>query len=213
MGATEDQLRRDAQLQREQMGDTLEAIGDRLSPERIVERRKAAVGQRLRSVKEAVMGSPDYDEHGGNGGGLLGRAEGVASSAGGAVQTAYGTGTTSPPGDRGTSTRESDRGRDRRVRLGAPFATVLPKSKAEQRLVDDARPQLQSAAEELKEVGRAVASDVKERSASASRKSRRRVRAHRFGTGTGDAVGRTVERQQRGRTTWRRDGTDRVRPS
>ena len=49
-------------MQRERMGDTLEAIGDRLSPERMVERRKAAVGQTFRNVKESVMGSPGYQE-------------------------------------------------------------------------------------------------------------------------------------------------------
>ena len=78
MGTTEGELRLDAQHQRERMGDTLEAIGDRLSPERIVERRKAAVGQRFRTMKEAVMGSPDYDEFDPNGGGLRGRAEPVS---------------------------------------------------------------------------------------------------------------------------------------
>ena len=62
MGATEDQLKHDAETQRARMGDTLEAIGDRLSPERMVERRKAAVGQTFRNMKESVMGSPGYQE-------------------------------------------------------------------------------------------------------------------------------------------------------
>jgi len=62
VGATENELRRQAGEQRHEMGDTLEAIGDRLSPERIIERRKAAVGQRFRQVKDTVMGSPDYEE-------------------------------------------------------------------------------------------------------------------------------------------------------
>ena len=167
MGATEDQLRRDAQLHREQMGDTLEAIGDRLSPERIVERRKEAVGQRLRSVKEAVMGSPDYDEHGGNGDCLIGRAQSVASSAGGAVQTATEQVQQAPQAIAAQARGNPIAAGIVAFGIGALFATVLPKSQAEQRLVDDARTQLQSAAQELKEVGRAVASDAKERSASA----------------------------------------------
>ena len=62
MGATEDQLKHEAETQRARMGDTLEAIGDRLSPERMVERRKAAVGQTFRNMKESVMGSPGYQE-------------------------------------------------------------------------------------------------------------------------------------------------------
>ena len=62
MGTTEDQLRHEAEMQRGRMGDTLEAIGDRLSPERMVERRKAAVSQTFRNMKESVMGSPGYQE-------------------------------------------------------------------------------------------------------------------------------------------------------
>ena len=178
MGATEDELRRDAQHHREQMGDTLEAIGDRLSPERIVERRKAAVGQRLRSVKEAVMGSPDYDEHGGNGGGLLGHARKRGLVRGRRGPDRDGTGTASSAGDRGPSPREPDRGRDRRVRArGAvcncaaevtnratprrrrPAAVAVGRTRAE-----GSRPR--------RRVGREGALGVR-----VSRKSRRRVRA------------------------------------
>jgi hypothetical protein len=166
MGATEDELRRDAQHHREQMGDTLEAIGDRLSPERIVERRKAAVGQRLRSVKEAVMGSPDYDESGGNGG-LVGRAQSMASSAGEAVHSA-----TEQVQQTPQAIADQTRGNPIAAGVvafgvGALLATLLPHSRTEQRLVEDAKPQLQSAAQELKEAGRAVASDAKDRSTSA----------------------------------------------
>jgi Protein of unknown function (DUF3618) len=167
VGTTEDELRRDAQGQRERMGETLEAIGDRLSPERIVERRKAAVGQRFRSMKEAVMGSPDYDELDRSSGGLRGRAEGVASSASDALQ-----GATQQVQHAPQAIAAQARGNPLAAGLvafglGALFATVLPKTRTEQQLVEEARPQLESAAEELKGVGRAVASDAKERTTSA----------------------------------------------
>jgi hypothetical protein len=149
------------------MGDTLEAIGDRVSPERIVERRKAAVGQRFRTMKEAVMGSPDYDEFDTNSGGLRGRAEGISSSASDALQSATQQMQQAPQAI-------ADRARGNPLAaglvafgLGALVATVLPKTGTEQHLVDEARPQLDSAAEELKQVGRAVASDAKERTTSA----------------------------------------------
>lgn len=166
MGTTKDELRRDAQYQRERMGDTLEAIGDRLSPERIVQRRKAAIGQTFRHAKEAVMGSPDYAEAGSTGG-LRGRAEDVASSAGEALQNA-----TEHVQQAPQALASQTRGNPLAAGLiafgvGALFATVLPKSRTEARLVDEARPQLQSAAEELKEAGRAVAADAKERTAAA----------------------------------------------
>ena len=62
MGTTEDQLRKQAEADRARMGETLEAIGDRLSPDRMMERRKAAVKYRFRRIRESVMGSPGYDE-------------------------------------------------------------------------------------------------------------------------------------------------------
>jgi len=159
VGTTEAELRHDAQNQRERMGDTLEAIGDRLSPERIVQRRKAAVGQTFRNAKEAVMGSPDYGESGGKSG-LRGHAEDMASSASEAVQQAPQVLAAQARGNPLAAGLVA-------FGLGALFATVLPKSRTEERLVDEARPQLQSAAEELKEAGRAVAADAKERTTSA----------------------------------------------
>jgi hypothetical protein len=168
VGTTEDELRRDAQHQRERMGDTLEAIGDRLSPERIVERRKAAVGRRLRRAKETVMGSPDYDEFDRTGNGLRGRAEGMASSASDALQSASQQVQQAPQ-----AIAAQARGNPLAAGLvafgvGALLATAFPKTRTEQQLVQEARPQLDSAAEELKNVGRAVASDAKERTTSAA---------------------------------------------
>ena len=142
MGATEDQLKHDAEMQRERMGDTLEAIGDRLSPERMVERRKAAVGQTFRNMKESVMGSPGYQEP---------ATERLRAQAGCRPRL----------GNVGRSaTRPSTCSRHRRrsrIRLGAirsrrassrsarvccsrPFSRC---SRTEQRVVEEAKPQLQ----------------------------------------------------------------------
>jgi len=43
-------------IERSDVSHDLEAIGDRLSPGRVVERRKAAVGRRAAGLKERVMG-------------------------------------------------------------------------------------------------------------------------------------------------------------
>jgi len=160
MGATEDQLKQEADLQRSRMGDTLDAIGDRLSPERMVERRKAAVGQKLRSVRETLMGSPDYSEPAT----LRRRAEagGAMSSAADALQAA------------GTQAQQApkmiaDQARGNPVAAGIIafgtgllFATLLPQSRTEQRVVEDAKPQLRQVADELKDAGREIASEAKD---------------------------------------------------
>ena len=132
MGATENQLKHDAEVQRARMGDTLEAIGDRLSPERMVERRKAAVGQTFRNMKESVMGSPGYQEpmqHAPQA--LADQARGNPVAAG---IIAFG--------------------------AGVLLATLLPTSRTEQRVVEEAKPQLHGAADQLKAAARDVASDA-----------------------------------------------------
>ncbi len=59
MGQTADEVRRDIERTRYDMERTLDAIGDRVSPGRIVERRTARVRHGLRAAREAVMGSAE----------------------------------------------------------------------------------------------------------------------------------------------------------
>jgi hypothetical protein len=54
-----EQLRWEIERQRSALGRDLEALGDHVSPGRIVERRKAAAGQRVRRMKDTLMGSAD----------------------------------------------------------------------------------------------------------------------------------------------------------
>jgi hypothetical protein len=165
VGATEDalrrenELRREAEIQRTQMGDTLDAIGDRLSPERMVERRKAAVGQRFRRVKDSIMGSPGYREP---------VTDRLRAQAGGAMQSA--TETVQSASERvqhaPEALAEQTRGNPFAAGLvafgaGVLLATVFPSSRTEQRLVGEAKPQLQQAAEQLKGAGRDVAEDAR----------------------------------------------------
>jgi hypothetical protein len=158
MGATEDQLKHDAERQRARMGDTLEAIGDRLSPERMVERRKAAVGQTFRKMKESVMGSPGYQEPATER--LRAQASSARDSASSAVQTASEHMQQAPQA-------LADQARGNPVAAGivafgagALLASLLPTSRTEQRVVEEAKPQVQGAAEQLKAAGRDVASDA-----------------------------------------------------
>jgi hypothetical protein len=59
VGQTAEELRARAELQRTELSRDLEAIGDRVSPGRIVERRRAAVRQRFERARDAVMGRAD----------------------------------------------------------------------------------------------------------------------------------------------------------
>jgi hypothetical protein len=79
MGQSTEELRRDIENTRGHLGETLEAIGDRVSPARVVERRKNRMMNTARSVRERVMGTASE----------TGRA--IGDTAGGAIDTLTGT--------------------------------------------------------------------------------------------------------------------------
>jgi hypothetical protein len=56
MGERTEELRREIESTRDNLGGTLDAIGDRVSPGRIIERRKNRISGGLRSVSDKVMG-------------------------------------------------------------------------------------------------------------------------------------------------------------
>lgn len=57
MGQDTEQLKREIEATRSGMGDTLDAIGDRVSPGRVAQRQKNKVVGAVRSVKDRVMGT------------------------------------------------------------------------------------------------------------------------------------------------------------
>ena len=57
MGESADELRRDIEETRGGLTETLDAIGDRVSPGRVIERRKNRMVQSVQSVRDRVMGS------------------------------------------------------------------------------------------------------------------------------------------------------------
>jgi hypothetical protein len=56
MGTNTEELRREIEQTRNGLGDTLDAIGDRVSPSRVIERRKNRVAGAIRGARERVMG-------------------------------------------------------------------------------------------------------------------------------------------------------------
>ncbi len=57
MGQTAEELRQDIADTRDNLSDTLDAIGDRVSPGRVIERRKNRMTAGVHSALERVMGS------------------------------------------------------------------------------------------------------------------------------------------------------------
>ena len=57
MGQSAEELRQEIAGTRAELGDTLDAIGDRVSPGRVIERRKNRMANGLRSAKDRVMGT------------------------------------------------------------------------------------------------------------------------------------------------------------
>lgn len=57
MGQTADEVRQEIERSRDDLGQTLDAIGDRVSPAKIIERRKESVRGSMTSLKNKVMGT------------------------------------------------------------------------------------------------------------------------------------------------------------
>jgi hypothetical protein len=57
MGQGPEELRRDIERRRDDLGDTIDAIGDRVSPGRIMERRRNRVVGGVRAITDRVMGT------------------------------------------------------------------------------------------------------------------------------------------------------------
>ncbi|HEU4842107.1 MAG TPA: DUF3618 domain-containing protein [Ilumatobacteraceae bacterium] len=57
MGQEPDELRRDIERRRDELGETIDAIGDRVSPGRIIERRRNRMTDGVRQFRDRVMGT------------------------------------------------------------------------------------------------------------------------------------------------------------
>jgi hypothetical protein len=156
MGTSEAQLRREAEQDRDRMSDTLEAIGDRLSPERVVERRKAAIGQGFKRVRESVMGSPSYVEPSTQR--MRQGAHDMKDAARGAAEKVQHAPEALADQTRGNPIAAGIVA----FGVGMLVATAFPKTRTEQQLLETARPSLDRAKEELRDTGREFGSDVKQ---------------------------------------------------
>ena len=158
MGEATEELRGQLAQQRQGLSRDLEAIGDRVSPGRMVERRRAAVRQGVGRVRDAVMGAAESaTTHASNAVSTIeDKASGVASTAAEA------------PG----AARQHTQGNPMAAGLiafgaGLLAASVMPATRREQQLAEQVQPALESAASEAGAVAQEVAGDLKEKATEA----------------------------------------------
>ncbi|MET0159677.1 MAG: DUF3618 domain-containing protein [Acidimicrobiales bacterium] len=132
------ELRQQIDEQRGEISEDLVAIGDRVSPKRMTERKTAAVRERLAGVRDSVMGAKDsvVDKASDRGSALGDKATEAADQVRQAPELAR----------RGTQGNPLAAGL---IAFGGGLlaATLLPSSSREQQLVhDNVQPQLEAAA-------------------------------------------------------------------
>jgi gas vesicle protein len=149
MGTTAEELRGELAAERANLGADLDAIGDRMSPGRIVQRRRAAVRQRMGDVRDRIMGTADDVRES-----LTAPVSDAASSVSDSMRDA-------PEAMRRTTT-----GNPLAVGLvafgaGLVIATLLPETDTEQHLVENVQPKLEELASTAGEAAHDVAAAVK----------------------------------------------------
>jgi hypothetical protein len=184
VGQTAEEVRREIERTRNDMGYTLDAMGDRISPRRMVERRTNRVKGALRTARESVMGSAS---------GATGRVSGLASSAGGGV---HGAGSAVAGGaESALEMAKSAPQMARRQAEGNPLAaglvafgagmllgSLMPESQVEQKAAAAVVPQL----EPLKEEAQHLAQDLKEGAGGVASETAATLKEH--ATGVGDQL-------------------------
>jgi hypothetical protein len=167
MGQTAEELRRQLEQQREVVGRDLVAIGDRVSPGRMVERRRAAVRESFGRARTAVMGAADGATTA-TSSRVGGVAEGVTSSAAAAASSVGGAVTAAPE-----ALRSSTQGNPFAAGLvalgaGALLGSLLPKTRYEEQAVQHVQPALESAAAELGHEAQTMAEGLQEQAGEAA---------------------------------------------
>jgi gas vesicle protein len=156
VGETPEELRVRAEVQRAELSRDLEAIGDRISPGRMLERRRASIRQRVHRAREAVMGTADSTTDQVRSGVEQARARVGEAVAG--------------TGDRISDTPDAIRRRTEGNPLAAGLiafgagllvASVIPSSKREERAARRIQPQLAQVADEVRGSVKEVADELR----------------------------------------------------
>jgi len=153
MGKTAAELTEDIEQQRADIGRDVDAIGDRVSPARIVDRRTEAVRSRFRTAKEAVMGSNDPAVEWSTRS-VADRVSDTKDHAADLAHTAVDGVTAMPDRVRSSTAGNPLAAGLVAFGLGLIAATLIPSSEKEEELVRELQPQLERASGKLGEAGR-----------------------------------------------------------
>jgi ElaB/YqjD/DUF883 family membrane-anchored ribosome-binding protein len=146
MGQSAEELRREIEYTREDLGETLDAIGDRVSPGRIVERRKNRVVNGFSSVRNRVMGTASDAGHS------------VGDTAGGAVDTIKGAPDAVVQQTQGNPLVAGGIA----FGVGVLVASVFPATEKEQQVAGQLKEKAEPLTEDLKQTGQQLAEHMKE---------------------------------------------------
>ena len=152
-----DQLRIEADARRQAITGDVDMLTDRVLPSRIVERQKARFSQRVSTARDSVFGTPDHrrpaSSHGAGDDSGTSLAE-RASNATDHVKNAPGAVAEFADGNPVAAGLVG-------LGLGLLAATLIPASRAEQKIARDIEPQIETVATELARSGQAAVDEVK----------------------------------------------------
>jgi ElaB/YqjD/DUF883 family membrane-anchored ribosome-binding protein len=146
MGQSADELRQDIEVTRGELGETLDAIGDRVSPGRMIERRKNRVFEGLRDIRDRVMGSASDVQ------------STVSEGTAGAVDTLRG----APEVLRGQTQGNPLAAGAIAFGIGVLAASVFPASEREKQAADQLMDKVEPLKDELTQTGQDIAEHMKE---------------------------------------------------
>jgi ElaB/YqjD/DUF883 family membrane-anchored ribosome-binding protein len=146
--SNETEIREEIDATRDQLGEKLDQIGDRVIPGRILERRKSRVANRFQAIRERVMGAAeDNVEH------LSGAADSVRQAPHAAVERAQGN-----PLAAGAVA----------FGVGVLVSSMWKPSETERRAAQAATEMAPELTEEIKDAGREAVTAVKEQAGAAT---------------------------------------------
>lgn len=156
MGKSASEVRSDIEDTREDMSTTIDAIADRTSPGRIIQRRRQWMSDGWRSVRGRVMGR-GQDTYGSAGDTAHGVAAGAKDTPGTVVEDAR---------QAPEKVLEQTQGNPIAAGLiafggGLLVASLIPPSEAEQRVAGQVAEQAQPLRDELQRAGQEVAEDLR----------------------------------------------------
>jgi hypothetical protein len=163
MGKSASEVRADIEGTRRDMSETIDAIADRTSPSRVIGRRRQAMSNGWRSMRERVMGRAEdaYSTAGDRAHGVTDRAqgmtEGVRNQAGALKDQARQAPDTIAQGTQGNPIAAG------LIAFGGGLlaASLVPPSQAEQRMAGSLRERTQPLQDELKQAGQQVTQELK----------------------------------------------------